>query len=144
MTERPIRHVRVLPAPPEEVFDAWTDPKSIREWMCPGSITESVATLDVRVGGRFTIVMKGPDGGVVHTGEYLEVDRPRRLVFTWVSSGVGGRTTQVTLALQPHGAGETTLTLVHERMPDAEAFTTHEQGWGQILVKLADHLGRSR
>jgi uncharacterized protein YndB with AHSA1/START domain len=46
-----IRLVRVLPAPPEEVFDAWTDPESIREWMCPGAIYETAATLDVRVNG---------------------------------------------------------------------------------------------
>ena len=44
--------MRVLPASPEEVFDAWTDAKSVREWMCPGAISEAVATLDVRINGR--------------------------------------------------------------------------------------------
>ncbi len=140
--ERSIRLVRVLPAPPEEVFDAWTDPASIREWMCPGAISEAVATLDVRVNGRFTIVMKSPSGDVVHTGQYVAIDRPRRLVFTWVSSGVRGRTTQVTIELQPHGDDGTRLTLVHEDMPDAEAFANHERGWGQILTKLDARLRR--
>jgi len=138
MTEREqsIRLVRVLPAPPEEVFDAWTDPESIRVWMCPGAVSESVATLDVRVNGRYTIVMKSPSGDVVHTGQYLAIERPRRLVFTWVSTRVRGLTTQVTLELEPDGAGATRLTLVHEALPDAEALRAHQEGWGQILTKL--------
>jgi uncharacterized protein YndB with AHSA1/START domain len=140
--DRAIRLVRVLPAPPEEVFDAWTDPKSLREWMCPGPIVEAVATLDVRVNGRFTIVMKSPAGDVVHTGQYLAIDRPRRLVFTWVSNAVHGRTTQVTIELRPHGAAHTELTLVHEDVPDAEAFASHESGWSQILSKLEACLRR--
>jgi uncharacterized protein YndB with AHSA1/START domain len=142
--ERSIRLVRVLPAPPEDVFDAWTNPKSIREWMCPGAVSEAVATLDVRINGRFTIVMKSPAGDLVHTGEYLAIDRPRRLVFTWVSSAVRDRTTQVTVDLEPHGRGATRLTLVHEDMPDAEASASHEKGWADILVKLEGHLRTSR
>ena len=145
MTEpgRSLRLVRVLPASPEEVFDAWTDPHSIREWMCPAGVSEAVATLDVRVDGRFTIIMKSQSGDHEHTGQYLVVDRPRRLVFTWVSKGVYGRTTKVTIELEPHGAGETRLTLLHEDMPDAEASANHERGWGQILTKLAGSLRRA-
>jgi uncharacterized protein YndB with AHSA1/START domain len=142
--ERSIRLVRVLPASPEEVFDAWTDAKSVREWMCPGAISEAVATLDVRINGRFTIVMKSPAGDHAHTGQYLAVDRPRRLVFTWISSVVHGRTTRVTIELEPHGAGETRLTLVHEHLPDAEASASHENGWSQILTKLEACLRRGR
>jgi uncharacterized protein YndB with AHSA1/START domain len=146
MTEREqsIRLVRVLPAPPEEVFDAWTDPESIRVWMCPGAVSESVAMLDVRVNGRYTIVMKGPSGDIVHTGQYLAIERPRRLVFTWVSNMVRGRTTQVTLELEPDGAGATKPTLVHEALPDAEALRAHYEGWGQILTKLEARLRTGR
>ena len=146
MTEREqsIRLVRVLPAPPEEVFDAWTDPESIRVWMCPGAVSETVATLDVRVNGRYTIVMKGPSGDIVHTGQYLAIERPRRLVFTWVSNPVRGRTTQVTIELEPDGAGATRLTLVHEALPDAEALRNHQEGWGQILTKLEARLRTGR
>lgn len=146
MTEREqsIRLVRVLPAPPEEVFDAWTDPESIRVWMCPGPVSESVATLDVRVNGRYTIVMKGPSSDFVHTGQYLAIERPRRLVFTWVSNAVRGRTTQVTIELEPVGTDETRLTLVHEALPDAEASASHQEGWGQILTKLGPYLEKAR
>src|SRR5262249_45040096 len=49
----PLRLVRVFPARPAEVFEAWTDPQSLAQWMCPGAIRETVAELDVRVGGRF-------------------------------------------------------------------------------------------
>lgn len=77
MTRTPpvLRLVRELPASPEEVFDAWTDPLSIRVWMCPGRVEESVAALDVRVGGRFRIVMREVGTEHVHTGEYVEVDQ---------------------------------------------------------------------
>ncbi|MBI3635652.1 MAG: SRPBCC domain-containing protein [Candidatus Rokubacteria bacterium] len=136
MTAPAIRLVRILPAPPDDVFAAWTDRDSIREWMCPGSIRESLAELDVRVGGRFTIVMRGPNGEYRHTGEYLEVDRPHRLVFTWLSPGTRGRVTRVTVALKPVGTDATELTLIHEDIPDDTSFTEHQRGWGDIVAKL--------
>ena len=77
---------RRMPAPREVVFDAWIDPEGIREWMCPGDVTSAEAVLDVRVGGSFRIVMKAKAKDYVHTGTYLVVEPPSKLVFTW--SGV--------------------------------------------------------
>ena len=95
-----LRLVRTLQATPEEVFDAWTDPSSIRVWMCPGAVEQSLAVLDVRVGGQFSIVMREAQREHVHTGEYLEVERPHRLAFTWVSAATGGHVTQVAITLR--------------------------------------------
>ena len=50
---------KMIPALREEVFSAWTDPKSIRQWMYPGDIIEAEAQLDVRAGGTYRIIMKG-------------------------------------------------------------------------------------
>lgn len=138
-----IRLVRLLPAPPEEVFDAWTDPASMKYWMCPGTISETTAQLDVRVGGRFTIVMRGTSGDHVHSGEYREIERPRRLAFTWVSKGTHGRETIVTIELRSRGRDQTELTLTHEGMPDDEATSRHRGGWGDILTKLEAHVTRA-
>jgi uncharacterized protein YndB with AHSA1/START domain len=74
---------RVLPFPPATVFAAWIDPDRLARWMSP--FGEAQADVDARVGGRFWIVMLGPDRTIEHTGEYREVDPPRRLVFTWRS-----------------------------------------------------------
>jgi uncharacterized protein YndB with AHSA1/START domain len=143
MTTTPLRIVRVLPATLEEVFDAWIDPGSLAVWMCPGSVQRAVVDLDARVGGRFRVVMRGADGDYEHTGEYLVLDRPRTLVFTWVSSATEGRTTTVSVELRSSGPGQTELTLTHEGLPDDQAADRHRSGWGDILAKLATH-ARSR
>jgi len=57
----------MLPASRKEVFDAWLDAARMREWMCPGAMTSSDVTLAPRVGGRFRIVTRGPEGQVVNT-----------------------------------------------------------------------------
>ena len=59
---------RRMPATREVVFEAWTDPQGIREWMCPGDTVSAEAKLDLRVGGSYRIVMKGKARDYVHTG----------------------------------------------------------------------------
>ena len=81
-----IRLERVFDAAPEEVFEAWGDAESLAAWMCPGSdMASATVEVDFRVGGRFRIVMHGSEQEFTQTGEYLEIDPPRRLAFTWVS-----------------------------------------------------------
>ena len=129
---------RVLPAPPDEVFVAWTDPAIMRDWMAPEGDVE--ASADVRVGGAFRIVMRGGDDGIVHTGEYLVVDPPERLSFTWISPYTGDGPSVVTVTLEPHDGG-TFVRLEHTQLP-AEQVDGHEGGWGRILDRLARRLGR--
>src|SRR6476469_8268382 len=80
-----LRLERVFDAPPERVYAAWTEPALLRRWWAaePGWTTPE-ATTDVRVGGAYRLSMKGTDG-ILRTvvGEYLEIDPPRRLVYTW-------------------------------------------------------------
>jgi uncharacterized protein YndB with AHSA1/START domain len=77
---------RRMPAPREVVYEAWIDPKSIHEWMCPGDVVSAEAILDVRVGGSYRIVMKAKDRDHVHTGVYL-LSLPR----SWCSRGLRQR-----------------------------------------------------
>jgi uncharacterized protein YndB with AHSA1/START domain len=123
---------RVLPASPDRVFAAWTDPASLSRWMSPNR--SASATLDLRVGGAIRIVMKGPDWDIEHTGEYREIDPPARLVFTWNSPYTGPEPSIVTIELRPHGDG-TELTLIHEQLP-ADQVDPHRGGWAQILENL--------
>ena len=131
---------KLLPATREEVFAAWTDPDSVRLWMCAGEVTEARATLDVRVGGTFRIDMIAGSSVYEHTGEYLEVEPPRRLVFTWVSRATNHRRTVVTVELHERG-DQTELVLTHEGLPGAEAARKHHAGWSSIAEKLAAELG---
>jgi uncharacterized protein YndB with AHSA1/START domain len=79
------RHFR---APPARVFDAWMDPEKVARWMAGTGDASAAATLihaviDPRVGGRFSFVDRRDGEDVDHTGEYLEIEPPRRLAFTW-------------------------------------------------------------
>lgn len=130
-----VRMRRQLPATPDEIFAAWTDVESLKKWLCPGDTRVTAAELDLRVGGRFRVVMSDERGDYENVGEYLEIDRPRRLVFNWRSPGTEGRETRVTVTLRPI-AGGTELTLVHERLPNQDSATRHRKGWSSIAEKL--------
>jgi uncharacterized protein YndB with AHSA1/START domain len=131
------RLTRILPAPPEEVWDAWTDPSLMARWMTPIGVAEAV--VDLRVGGRFTVVMRGEGRVIEHHGEYLALQRPARLVFTWRSPYTGPGSSRVTVALAPDGQG-TRLELTHEGLPD-DAVESHGGGWRLMLERLAAELG---
>ena len=139
--KRPDRLVvrKLIAAPRERVFAAWIDPESLREWMCPGEMTSAEARIDARVGGTYRLVMKDATRAVDHTGEYLVVDRPSKLVFTWISNSTGNRPTLVTVDLLDRG-GACEVVLTHERFGDMEQVQRHARGWGTILDKLALHV----
>lgn len=128
----PVTVERTVPVPPERAFDAWLREDDLRVWMAPLGDVE----LDPRVGGRFRIVMHRDDregGPIEHVGEYRELDRPRRLVFTWISPYTDGESL-VTVELSPLGEG-TRIVLTHEGLPDA-ALDGHAGGWETFLDRL--------
>jgi uncharacterized protein YndB with AHSA1/START domain len=76
---------RLLPARREDVFAAWLDPVSLSQWMCPGEVERATVEVDPRVGGKFRIVMWRPRAeGAEHWGEYLAIQPPSLLSFTWL------------------------------------------------------------
>jgi len=128
---------RVIPASPEALFDAWTDAEGMARWMRPGPEMQCRCRLDMRVGGRFEIDMIAPDGTTLpHTGTYRVVDRPRKLVFTWVSAPTGQRESVVTIEFRA-AKGGTEIILTHDGLPPAAA-EPHEGGWQEIIRKLAE------
>jgi uncharacterized protein YndB with AHSA1/START domain len=138
-TQQMLRLTRLLNATPEEVFDAWTDPASLSAWFFPGPIELEEVICEPRVGGLLRIVMRGESGLFPHDGEFVAVERPHRLAFTWRSPATGDVDTLVTIELAAQGK-RTALTLTHERLPDREAMAKHEGGWTSVLDSLADHL----
>jgi uncharacterized protein YndB with AHSA1/START domain len=129
---------RVLPAPRERVFAAWLDPESLAQWMRPDTVAATVVEVDPRVGGRFRIAMQRGDGEVEHRGEYLTIDPPRRLEFTWISAYTDTRPTVVTVELLEREGG-TELVLTHRRLP-ASRVDAHRQGWTDIVRNLGAYL----
>ncbi len=129
---------RVLAAPPERVFAAWLDPASLAEWMCPGSVASATAEVDPRVGGTFRIVMKHGHEAEEHWGEYLAIEPPWRVAFTWISAHTERRATVVTVELRARGTG-TELILTHRRLPPTQV-DAHRKGWTDIVKKLDETL----
>jgi len=81
--DRTIVVTRVFDAPREDVFRAWTDPELMAQWFAPEPLTVPKAEIDLRVGGRYTLVMRDPDGNeFTGSGEYLEVVAPGYLVYS--------------------------------------------------------------
>jgi uncharacterized protein YndB with AHSA1/START domain len=124
---------RLLPAPREKVFAAWLDPSSLQRWMCPMDVAHATVEVDGRVGGRFRIVMHGTRD-YDHRGEYLVIDPPSTLSFTWISEGTDQRQTVVTVELFDR-AGQTELVLTHRQLPASKA-EDHTRGWTDIIRKL--------
>jgi uncharacterized protein YndB with AHSA1/START domain len=141
MSDDSLRISRVIAAPRERVFAAWIDADSLRRFMCPGGGTVPRAELEARVGGSFRIDMQHQDKDElwVHTGTYLEVSPPERLVFTWQSKATGDIPSLVTVVFLDRG-GSTELVLTQERLPSANAVVQHTGGWTQILELLERHL----
>jgi uncharacterized protein YndB with AHSA1/START domain len=131
---------RRIAAPPERVFDAWLDPHAVGRWLfaTPDGVMERVE-VDARVGGRFMIAERRGEVLAGHFGEYVEIDRPRRLVFT-LATDREEAPSRVTVTVEPDGDGSR-VTLVHEM--DAKWTDYAErtrQGWTTILEGLERNL----
>ncbi|MCY3828786.1 MAG: SRPBCC domain-containing protein [Rhodospirillaceae bacterium] len=129
---------RVIDAPVEAVYAAWTEPEMLRRWLAPGNATVVRAVAEATVGGTFLIEMRGADGRKWLTrGRYRDVVPLRRLVHTWRWDGSDVETL-VTVEFEPEEAGRTRLTLTHARFAQEEARDEHVQGWTGCLAKLGD------
>jgi uncharacterized protein YndB with AHSA1/START domain len=128
---------RIVRASAADVFAAWTDPAAMAQWMTPSGT--ATAEVDLRVGGRFRLVMADEHLRIEHTGEYRVIEPPELLVFTWRSEFTGMRNTLVTVRLTEHSANETEIEVSHEFATEAEA-SSHAGGWSQLLSRLETYL----
>lgn len=135
-----VRIERVLPAPIKDVFDAWTDPATMAEWLSP--VGQAEAEVDLRVMGRFKVSMIGETTRIEHTGEYLVVNPPNELSFTWQSLYTGSEPSVVTVLFEAEG-DETRVVLTHRRLPESQV-DPHTNGWEAMITRLAGLLHRMR
>ncbi|MGH2975290.1 MAG: SRPBCC family protein [Solirubrobacterales bacterium] len=120
-----------IAASPETVFEFFTDPDKMIQWMGRS------AELDPRPGGTMRCDINGRD---VASGQYLELERPRRVVFSWGWEGEDSvtkpGTSTVEVVLAPDGDG-THLRLIHRDLPSAESAERHGHGWRHYAERLA-------
>jgi uncharacterized protein YndB with AHSA1/START domain len=138
MSASELQLTRIVPAPVDEVYRAWTDPEVMVRWWAPPDRTLAHAEIDARPGGSYRLEMVGGDGGrYVIAGEYVDVDPPHRLSFTWrfEVGGPGPEESHVTVELRPFGE-HTELVLTHGGFPDIETAVPYRGGWEQVLPKL--------
>ena len=135
---------RKLKATAEKVFAAWTQPEALKRWFAPNDETVlPLVEADVRVGGRYRIVMRGPNGDEHRvSGVYKQVVPDQKLVFTWAWESTPERESLVTVELEPT-AGGCELIFTHERFFDEAARDRHQQGWSASLGRLQRYLADS-
>jgi uncharacterized protein YndB with AHSA1/START domain len=132
---------RRLNASPARVFAAWTNAEKLKRWFAPGASQTILAESDPRVGGRYRLVAKTPDGEEHDvSGIYREVVPNAKLVFTWAWRSTPERESLVTLTFKPDGDG-CMLTLLHEQFFDEPARDRHNTGWTSALDKLEAYIG---
>jgi uncharacterized protein YndB with AHSA1/START domain len=144
--DRELFLTRLIDAPREKVYRAWTEPELMKHWFAPAPYTTPVVETDVRPGGSSLIVMRSPDGqDLPNRGVYLEVVKNERLVFTdaYTSAWEPSQKPFMTVILTfEDEAGKTKYTarVRHWTVADRE---THEkmgfhQGWGKCTDQLAE------
>lgn len=136
--ERVLTITRHLKGSPEKIFDAWTVPEKLVQWWGPEGYTTPEHDMDVRVGGKWTTTMVGPEGSHTCFGVFRKLDRPRGLAFTWAwrqPDGTQGHETLVEVDLEPEGGG-TLMTFRQSTFADVEQRDAHNKGWQSSFSKL--------
>ena len=137
---------RSYQAPARRVFDAFTSEEVMRRWWHPAPDWETPeASVDLRVGGRVRVVMRDPDTDARYGGggEYVEIDPPNRLVFTWIWDDDRDQVRQlIEIDFQEH-EGVTTVRFTHRNLWNEEAVRSHEEGWSAAFDNLARTVERN-
>ena len=145
-----LRVTRTIPASPDRVYRAWTTPEEVRQWWGrTEGFTVTDVEMDVRVGGRWRVEMRGFDTSSIAVGTFQELSPPGRIAFTfgWVEPRIEATDigeTYVTVEFRDAEGGGTEVVLVHERLSGPVVMTFHEYGWKSSLAGLGDLLGEGR
>jgi uncharacterized protein YndB with AHSA1/START domain len=130
---------RLIKAPRDRVYAAWTDTAQLKRWFGPENVQTRELVADVRVGGKFRWDLNNAEGEkMTCRGEYRELQPGKKIVFTWQwedDEDWENHVSIVTVELDDAGAG-TELRLTHEKLPNEESRDGHTRGWNSALDKL--------
>lgn len=144
-TDRFLRLTRHFEVPPEKVFDAWTDASSTKQWLFTSPTSQNDTKLDLRVGGKWRIADIRDGETYVADGQYLEVDRPSKLVFTFSMPQFSPNSDTITVEFVADGA-DCAMTFTQsgidiakeiEATPEGEMGGS-EHGWTLMFLGLKD------
>jgi uncharacterized protein YndB with AHSA1/START domain len=130
---------RVINAPRERVYAAWTEPEQLKQWFGPEKVQTHDLIAEPRAGGRFRWDLSNPEGEkMTCRGEYRELEPDRKIVFTWQwddDETWENHTSVVTVELADCEGG-TEIRLRHEFLPNEKSCEGHTEGWNSVLDKL--------
>jgi uncharacterized protein YndB with AHSA1/START domain len=130
---------RVIEAPRDRVYAAWTDPEQLKQWFGPENVKTRELVADARVGGTFRWDIINSEGEeMTMRGEFRELEPDKKIVFTWQwedDEDWENHTSVVTVELADRDGG-TELRLTHEQLPNEESRNGHTRGWNSALDKL--------
>lgn len=124
-------------APVEALYQAWYKPELLLQWFAPGEMILTQAMSSFSVGGKYRLVMQDPDyQQYLITGEYLQIEENRHLVFTW-QVDEQQPVSQVRLTFERLNDSTSSLTLVHSELPDPAMQEHYQAHWIASLEKLS-------
>ena len=130
---------RLIKAPRDRVYAAWTNPAQMKQWFGPENVRTRDLIADARVGGTFRWDLTNSDGEkMTCCGEYRELQPGKKIVFTWQwqdDEDWENHTSIVTVELDD-AEGGTELRLIHEKLPSEESRDRHNEGWNSVLDRL--------
>jgi uncharacterized protein YndB with AHSA1/START domain len=130
-----------MPAAPEVVFDEWLDPEALQDWMCPHPVRVVDVTVDAQVGGAVRFDVDDSGRRVLISGQFLAIERPHLLRFTWSNSNWEDptRASVVNVTFEPVGTDETLMSIEHSLLPTTE-FESFHTGWIVTFAQLSGRL----
>ena len=144
-SDREVVMTKIFDAPRELVWKAYTDPKLIPRWWGPRYLTTTIDKMDVKPGGAWRFVSRGPDGSEFgFHGVYRETVKPERLSWTFEFEGVPGHVSVDTVTLEElDGRTKVTVTSVFESKQDRDGMVASgmEGGAAESTERLAELLG---
>jgi len=136
---------RLIKAPPDQVYAAWTDPAQLKQWFGPENVQTRDLIADACVGGKFRWDLINSEGEkMTCRGEYRELQQDKKIVFTWQwedDEDWENHVSIVTVELDDADGG-TELRLTNEHLPNEESRDGHTRGWNSALDKLEKFFSR--
>lgn len=132
---------RILNAPRERVWQAWTDKAQIMQWLSPKGFHVREHKGSIAAGENYREIMVSPEGeDSIFYGEYLEMTAPEKLVFTHIwendTCGIPEVRTVCTVLLEEIEGGKTKMTFTQEGLVSADSRDSHNGGWGECFDKF--------
>lgn len=145
-TDKPsLEVIRVINAPRDRVYAAWTDPAQLRQWFGPENTATYELVADARAGGDFRWETEDREGErMTASGEYLELVPNRKVVFTWQwqDDDDWAAIRSIVMVELADVDGGTEVRLRHEQLPSEASRDRHTEGWTSLLAQLEKFVAR--